>query len=115
MPIKCVEAIPKEIRMLERQDGTCPVSDWLDDLEARDQVAYDRVINFIDRVEMGNTSNFKPEGEGVTALKMDFGPAYRIYFGQDGRDLIILLIGGDKGTQDQDIATAKKLWREYNA
>jgi putative addiction module killer protein len=60
-------------------------------------------------------ANFRPEGEGVTALKMDFGPGYRIYFGQDGKELVILLIGGDKSTQDQDIATAKKYWRDYNA
>jgi putative addiction module killer protein len=61
------------------------------------------------------TSNFKPEGEGVTALKMDFGPGYRIYFGQDGRELIVLLIGGDKSKQSEDIATAQEYWKEYNA
>jgi putative addiction module killer protein len=110
-----VEAIPKEIRMYETEDGSVPVSDWLDGLQAQDQGSYDRVINFIDRAENGNTSNFKPEGEGVTALKMDFGPGYRIYFGQDGKELIILLIGGDKSTQTEDIATAKKYWRDYNA
>jgi putative addiction module killer protein len=101
--------------MYETEDGSVPVSDWLDELQAQDQASYDRVINFIDRVENGNTSNFKPEGEGVTALKMDFGPGYRIYFGQDGLELIILLIGGDKSTQTEDIATAKKYWRDYNA
>jgi putative addiction module killer protein len=101
--------------MYEMKDGTVPVSDWLDALRERDEDTYDRIINFIDRVENGNTSNFKPEGEGVTALKMDFGPGYRIYFGQDGKELIILLIGGDKSTQDEDIATAKTYWGDYNA
>jgi len=101
--------------MYETEDGRVPVSDWLDDLRARDEEAYNRIINFIDRVENGTTSNFKPEGEGVTALRMDFGPGYRIYFGQDGKELIILLIGGDKSTQDEDIATAKRYWRDYNA
>jgi putative addiction module killer protein len=101
--------------MYETEDGSVPVSDWLDELQVQDQASYDRVINFIDRVENGNTSNFKPEGEGVTALKMDFGPGYRIYFGQDGKELVILLIGGDKSTQTEDIATAKKYWRDYNA
>jgi putative addiction module killer protein len=46
---------------------------------------------------------------------MDFGPGYRIYFGQDGRELVILLIGGDKSKQSEDIATAKEYWKEYNA
>jgi putative addiction module killer protein len=110
-----VEAIPKTILMYERDDGRVPVSDWLDDLRARDETTYDRVINFIERMENGNTSNFKPEGDGVTALRMDFGPGYRIYFGQDGRELIILLIGGDKRTQHEDIATAKEYWSDYNA
>jgi putative addiction module killer protein len=110
-----VEAIPKLILMYETEDGKVPVSDWLDALRLRDEKTYDRIINFVDRVESGSTSNFKPEGEGVTALIMDFGPGYRIYFGQDGRDLIILLIGGDKKKQDEDIATAKQYWRDYNA
>lgn len=101
--------------MYERPDGSVPVSDWLDALRARDLVTYGRITNFIDRVESGSTSNFRPEGEGVTALKMDFGPGYRIYFGQDGPELIILLIGGDKNTQEDDIATAKSYWRDYNA
>jgi putative addiction module killer protein len=87
----------------------------LDNIRGRDTRTYDRIINFIDRVENGSTSNFKPEGEGVTALKMDFGPGYRIYFGQDGRELIVLLIGGDKSKQSEDIATAQEYWKEYNA
>jgi putative addiction module killer protein len=110
-----VEAIPKVILMYETKDGKIPVSDWLDNIKAKDTQTYDRIINFIDRVENGSTSNFKPEGEGVTALKMDFGPGYRIYFGQDGRELVILLIGGDKGKQSEDIATAQGYWKEYNA
>jgi putative addiction module killer protein len=110
-----VEAIPKLILMYETEDGKIPVSDWLDALRASDEATYDRIINFIERVENGSTSNFKPEGEGVTALRMDFGPGYRIYFGQDGQDLVILLIGGEKSKQSEDIATAKKYWRDYNA
>lgn len=110
-----MDAIPKLILMYETPDGKCPVSDWLDAMRASDVTTYDRIINFIDRVEAGSTSNFKPEGEGVTALRMDFGPGYRVYFGQDGQDLVILLIGGDKSTQAEDIATAKQYWSNYNA
>jgi putative addiction module killer protein len=110
-----VEATPKRILAYEREDGKIPIFEWLNDLRKKDEVAYGRVINFIDRVERGSVSNFQPEGEGVTALRMDFGPGYRAYFGQDGPDLIILLVGGDKSTQREDIATARRYWREYDA
>ena len=92
-----------------------PVRDWLDAMRASNRTTYDRIINYIDRIEMGSTSNLKPEGEGVTALKMDFGPGYRIYLGQDGNDLVILLIAGDKSSQTEDIRRAKEYWRDYNA
>jgi putative addiction module killer protein len=101
--------------MYETADGRVPVAEWLDAMHAKDVSTHDRIINRIDRIEAGSTSNFRPEGEGVTALKMDFGPGYRLYFGQDGKDLVILLIGGDKSSQDEDIATAKSYWRDYNA
>lgn len=110
-----MDAIPKTIQFYELDDGSTPARDWLDALELCDSVTYDRIISFIDRVEDGNTSNFKPEGEGVTALIMDFGPGYRLYFGQHGNDLIVLLIGGDKRTQTRDLATAKEYWRKFNA
>lgn len=110
-----MEAIPKTLLFYERDDGSVPVRDWLEDLESADQTTHDRVMRFLERVEDGNTSNFKPEGEGVTALIIDFGPGYRIYFGQDGTDLVILLIGGEKRGQQSDIATAKEYWRHYNA
>lgn len=112
---RCVDAVPKTLWFYERADGAVPVRDWLDMLSRIDQQTYDRIIDFLERVEDGNTSNFNPVGSGVTELKMDFGPGYRIYFGQDGRDFVILLIGGDKSTQEKDIATAKGYWRDYNA
>ena len=69
----------------------------------------------LDRVEQGNLGKHHSVGEGVSELVIDFGPGYRVYFGQDGMDLVILLIGGDKSSQQQDIQTARKYWREYNA
>ena len=53
-------------------------------------------------------------GEGVSELIVDFGPGYRVYFGQDGNDVVLLCVG-DKSTQDQDIETARQYWRDYNA
>lgn len=72
-----------------------------------------RVVNAILRLAEGNFSSVKPEGEGVSALRLDFGPGYRIYFGQDGKEIVILLVGGTKHRQQDDIELARKLWSEY--
>ncbi len=65
------------------------------------------------RMELGNLSNVKPVGGGISEYVIDFGPGYRIYLGKDGDKLIILLGGGTKKRQQHDIDTAKALWREY--
>jgi len=67
----------------------------------------------MDRLARGNVSNVKGVGSGVSELKMDFGPGYRVYFGRDGDTLIILLAGGTKKRQDEDIARAKTCWGDY--
>jgi len=60
-------------------------------------------------------SNVDPVGEGVSEKRIDYGPGYRLYFGQDGRDLIVLLGGGSKKGQQADIAAAKEPWKDYKA
>jgi len=62
---------------------------------------------------MGNLSNVESVGQGVHEYKINFGPGYRIYFGRDGEELIILLAGGAKKKQSRDIAEAQKLWADY--
>ena len=64
------------------------------------------------RLAFGNYGDVKPVGEGVSELRLDFGPGYRVYFIHRGQVLIVLLCGGDKSTQDRDIADAKKLAKE---
>jgi len=64
------------------------------------------------RLAFGNYGDVKPVGEGISELRLDFGPGYRVYFVQRGQVLIVLLCGGDKSTQDRDIASAKKLAKE---
>ena len=64
-------------------------------------------------MEHGNLSNTKSLGGGVIESKIDFGPGYRVYFGKDGKHLIILLGGGTKKGQSKDIQKAKALWQEY--
>jgi putative addiction module killer protein len=63
-------------------------------------------------LSLGNLGDVKPVGEGVSELRIDYGPGYRVYFVQRGQTLAILLAGGDKRTQDRDIATALELARE---
>jgi putative addiction module killer protein len=82
---------------------------WITGL--RDRRARDRIQARIDRLEIGNPGDVKPVGEGVSEMRIDYGPGYRVYFVQRGETLIILLAGGDKRTQDRDIAAARRLAR----
>jgi len=66
-------------------------------------------------MEQGNRSNVKAVGEGVSEYRIDFGPGYRIYFGQEGGVLIVLLGGGTKKRQSADIRLAQEHWRDYKA
>ena len=84
-------------------------SKWLREL--RDRQARARIQTRIDRLQLGLAGDVKPVGEGVSELRIDYGPGYRVYFVQRGRELVILLAGGDKRTQDGDIKTAKQLAR----
>ena len=85
-------------------------SDWLAGL--RDQRAAARVAIRIDRLAAGNPGDVKPVGGGVSELRVDYGPGYRVYFLRRGQLVIILLCGGEKGTQDQDLRTAKTLAKQ---
>ncbi len=75
----------------------------------RDRVARARIDLRIRRLSLGNAGDTKPVGEGVSELRVDHGPGYRIYFIQRGEVVIVLLAGGDKSTQDKDIRNAKAL------
>ncbi len=83
--------------------------DWLDNL--RDSRARARIQARIERLAAGNPGEAKPIGEGVSELRIDYGPGYRVYFRKRGRELIVLLAGGDKNTQASDIKTALRLAR----
>ena len=93
-----------EIRQTE------PFSKWLSGL--RDRQARARIQTRIDRLQLGLTGDVKPVGEGISELRIDYGPGYRIYFVKRGQAVIILLAGGDKRTQDADIKSALKLARD---
>jgi putative addiction module killer protein len=95
--------------MLEvRQTDT--FTSWLRALKDANAVA--RIAARIRRLEFGNLGDVKPVGEGVSELRIDYGPGYRIYFIQQGNTVVILLCGGDKRTQNKDIRAAKRMAKE---
>lgn len=79
----------------------------------RDRQARARINVRIRRLSLGNPADVKPVGEGVSELRIDYGPGYRVYFVQRGQTLVVLLAGGDKQTQGRDIRTALELAREF--
>ncbi len=82
---------------------------WLDGL--RDVRARARVLVRVERLAGGNPGDVRPVGEGVSELRIDYGPGYRVYFRRQGRTVIVLLAGGDKRSQSADIETALRLAR----
>ncbi|MBS3028777.1 MAG: type II toxin-antitoxin system RelE/ParE family toxin [Dolichospermum sp. DET50] len=107
-----MEAQPREIQNYITSNRKTPFAEWLDDL--KDLQAIIKIEKRIKRVKLGNLGNYRTVGEGVCEIKIDYGPGYRIYFGQIGSKIILLLCGGDKSTQEQDILTAKEYWRDYD-
>ncbi len=91
-------------------DGRSPFREWLERLDAQARAG---VAVALDRLEEGNTSNVKSIGEGAAELKINRGPGYRVYFGWDGKVVVILLGGGTKQRQQTDIDVALRRWREY--
>lgn len=83
---------------------------WIDDLS--DIRARARVLVRIERLAAGNPGDFKPVGDGVSEMRIDYGPGYRVYFKKQGFKLIILLAGGDKKSQTADIELALQLARD---
>lgn len=84
-------------------------AEWLDSL--RDIRARARILVRIERLAAGNPGDVKSVAEGVAEMRIDYGPGYRVYFIKRGNELIILLAGGDKSTQDKDIKSALRLAR----
>ena len=100
------------IQVVEYVDtvGHSPYAGWFESL---DREARDKVSTAVYRLALGNFSNVRGVGAGVFERKIDFGPGYRVYFGRDGLLIVILLGGGTKARQGQDIAIARGRWWEY--
>jgi putative addiction module killer protein len=106
-----VEATPKELQIYVTEDGRAPFSEWLASL--RDLKARAKIRVRLDRVSLGNLGDCHGVGDGVQELRIDYGSGYRVYFGQEGATMVLLLCGGDKSTQIKDIEIAKRYWNEY--
>jgi putative addiction module killer protein len=105
--------IEQEVRVFARSDGSEPFTDWLREL--RDGEARNRIRQRIARLRLGNFGDTRSVGDGVHELRIHSGPGYRLYFGRERDVLVILLCGGDKGSQDRDVDRAKEYWREHRS
>jgi len=100
-----------ELLRYQREDGAEPFTKLLAGL--RDKTAEARIRIRLRRVEAGNFGDCEPVGDGVTELRVHIGAGCRVYFGRHGQSLVILLCGGDKGSQPTDIKRAKDFWAEW--
>ena len=92
-------------------NGKDVFGEWVDDL--KDVSGRAAILKRIDRVEEGNFGDHRPVVGGVSEIRIHFGPGYRVYYGEDGPRIVLLLCGGDKGTQKKDVHKAQELWTEY--
>jgi putative addiction module killer protein len=101
-----------KVTIYSTQSNKEPYSDWEHKL---DRVTKAIIINRLDRIKWGNFGDAKAikDGEGIWELRIDFGPGYRIYFGRINNEIVVLLAGGNKSSQDRDIAKAKRYWTEH--
>jgi len=99
-----------ELRRYRAADGHVPYSEWLGDL---DDATAGRVSAYVDRMKSGNFGHSQSVGRGVSELKIDFGPGYRVYYLRDGHTVVVLLCGGHKGSQKTDIRLAHEYAEDY--
>ena len=102
-----------EVREYQTTQGRSPLAEWLAGL--RDGGTRARIVARLDRLKAGLLGDWKSVGGGVCELRIDHGPGYRVYYGQAGKTLILLLCGGDKSTQAKDIEIANAYWKDYKA
>jgi len=103
--------IKYKIQVYRTDQGKIPFIDWLEDIS--DTRTKQKIQVSIDRIALGNLGKTRSLGEGIHEIKINYGPGYRVYFGREGDSLVILLCGGDKSRQNEDIKKAKKYWKDF--
>ncbi len=106
-----MEARPREIQNYLTTEGKSPYEEWVESF--RDRQTRSQIDKRLKRVKLGNLGDYRSVGKGVFELRIDQCPGNQIYFGQIGLTIVLLLCGGDKSTQEQDIGKAKEYWRDY--
>ena len=101
-----------ELFRYQTADGREPFTEWLAKL--RDRQAKARILARLERLEVGNFGDCKPVGKGVSELRIDWGPGYRVYHARVGKTVVVLLAGGDKRTQDRDIEWAINYLQDFH-
>ena len=101
----------RELQFYQTPNGREPFTEWFESI--RDQKIQDRIQTRLDLMTLGNFGDRKSVGAGVFELRLHFGSGYRIYFGEIDNMIVLLLCGGDKSSQRQDIKRAKAYWLEY--
>lgn len=102
-----------QVHEYRNTDGRSPFAEWMAKL--RDPKASRAIVARIRRMQAGNRGDWKPLDAGVFELRIDTGPGYRVYCGQDGATLVLLLCAGNKHTQTKDIDHAREYWKDYQA
>lgn len=101
----------RELHVYQMPNGREPFTDWFESI--RDQRIQDRIQSRLDLIALGNLGDRKAVGAGVYELRLHFGAGYRVYYGEIGNTIVLLLCGGDKSSQRQDILSAKTYWEQY--
>ena len=105
------ETTKRELVYYQNESGKEPFMVWFDRL--KDDKTREIIETRLARVQGGNLGNYASAGGGVWELKINYGPGFRIYFGQVGKTIIVLLCGGDKSKQSRDISDAQSYWEDY--
>jgi putative addiction module killer protein len=99
------------LKIYETRSGAEPLTEWLNDL--KDQKARIAIRMRLARMQLGNFGYCEPVGEGVSEMKIDLGPGYRVYYGMIGKKIVLLLCGGGKKTQNKDIRQALEFFKDH--
>jgi putative addiction module killer protein len=102
-----------ELEIYETATGKCPFELWIKGINEIGTRA--KILTRLDRLKLGNFGDCKALRDGVSELRIHYGPGFRIYYGKIGTTVILLLCGGDKGSQDKDIAKAKEYLQDYQS